>query len=106
MLFKDSGGRHDTRYPIEKSNVRIGAEDGNDLVIRGDAYVSRKHASIRFQAGSFYLKDLGSSNGTFRNGTRLGQSVVMLAPGDQIRFGHTTFELRRIGHSGAPAHRH
>ncbi len=103
ILFKDGGGHRDTRFPIEKSKVQIGTEDENDLVIRGDAYVSRKHANIRFQEGCLYLKDLGSSNGTFRNGTRVGQSVVMLAPGDLIRFGRTTYELRRIGHSGGAA---
>jgi FHA domain len=104
ILFKDGGGRRDTRFPIEKSKVQIGTENENDLVIRDDAYVSRMHASIRFQEGSLFLKDLGSSNGTFRNGTRVGQSLVMLAPGDLIRFGHTTYELRRIGHAGGAAH--
>ncbi|WP_187612849.1 FHA domain-containing protein [Paraburkholderia sp. 31.1] len=82
-------------YAIEKPNVQIGGDEANDLIVR-DYHVSRKHANIRFESGTLYLRDLGSSNGTFLNGARVKQ-VVTLSPGDQIRFGHTTWELRRAG---------
>jgi pSer/pThr/pTyr-binding forkhead associated (FHA) protein len=91
------------RFAIEKANVRVGADETNDLVVRGDDFVSRKHASIRFEAGSLYLNDLDSSNGTFLNGTRLGQGAVALSPGDTVRFGRTTFEVRRADDTGAAA---
>ncbi|WP_368622148.1 FHA domain-containing protein [Paraburkholderia sp. BR13444] len=95
-LLVNAGSRGATStYAIEKPNVRIGADEANDLIVRDD-YVSRKHATIRFESGTLYLNDLGSSNGTFLNGARVKQ-VMTLSPGDQIRFGHTTWELRRAG---------
>ncbi|MCC8400481.1 FHA domain-containing protein [Paraburkholderia sp. MMS20-SJTN17] len=93
-LLVNEGSRGATHsYAIEKSNVRIGADEANDLIVR-DYYVSRKHANIRFESGTLYLTDLGSSNGTFLNGARVKQ-VMTLSPGDQIRFGHSTWEVRR-----------
>jgi predicted component of type VI protein secretion system len=82
-----------TRHPIETKTFRIGADTHNDLVVTGDAFVSRKHASIRFEGGTLYLTDLGSSNGTFRNELRLTETAVSLAPGDVLRFGRTSYEL-------------
>lgn len=93
-LLVNEGARGATNsYAIEKPNVRIGADEANDLIVR-DYYVSRKHANIRFESGTLYLSDLGSSNGTFLNGARV-KRVMTLSPGDQIRFGHTTWEVRR-----------
>jgi len=48
----------------------IGRE-GCDLNIVGDGRVSRRHASINFENGRYYLIDLNSSNGTFVTGQRL-----------------------------------
>jgi pSer/pThr/pTyr-binding forkhead associated (FHA) protein len=88
-------GRHPGKpYPIEKTSVRIGAEDDNDLVVPDDGYVSRRHAAIRFEGGTLYLTDLQSSNGTWRNEVRLGEGPVSLAPGDVLRFARTTYEVR------------
>jgi hypothetical protein len=103
VLVSEGARRQPVHFAIEKANVRVGADETNDLVVRGDDFVSRKHASIRFEAGSLYLSDLDSSNGTFRNGTRLGQAAVPLSPGDTVRFGRTTFEVRRADDTGAAA---
>jgi hypothetical protein len=106
VLYKEEGGQRTQRFPIEKSSVRIGSDARNDLVVQGDAYVSRKHAKIQFQEGALYLTDLGSSNGTFRNGSRLGHGAVMLTHGDLVRFGRTTYVIRRSSRSADAPHRH
>jgi Mg-chelatase subunit ChlD len=95
LLVSEGPRRAPLSYAIEKANVRIGGDGGSDLVVHDD-YVSRKHANIRFESGSLYLTDLGSSNGTFLNGARI-RKVMVLSPGDQIRFGHSTWEVRRPG---------
>ena len=95
LLVSEGPRRAPISYAIEKANVRIGAEADSDFVVRDD-FVSRKHANIRFESGALYLTDLGSSNGTFLNGTRINK-VMVLSPGDQIRFGHSTWEVRRAG---------
>jgi pSer/pThr/pTyr-binding forkhead associated (FHA) protein len=59
-----------------------------------DAYISQQHARIFGKNGSWYVEDLGSTNGTYVNEQRLA-SPAMLQPGDRIRVGTTVLELRR-----------
>lgn len=58
-----------------KLPIRIGRADDNDIVLPDrapdDRTVSRKHAEIYFEGGRYWVKDLGSTNGTFLNDTRL-----------------------------------
>ena len=59
-----------------------------------DTYASQQHARIFGRNGSWYVEDLGSTNGTFVNEQRLA-APAMLTPGDRIRVGTTVLELRR-----------
>jgi hypothetical protein len=101
VLVSSGDKRTPRTFSIEQPNVRIGADKDSDFVVHDD-FVSRKHAQIRFESGSLYLTDLKSSNGTFLNGARVSR-VVTLAPGDKIRFGHTTWEVRRAGDASQPS---
>jgi pSer/pThr/pTyr-binding forkhead associated (FHA) protein len=65
--------------------VRIGRETGREVLLSGDASVSRAHARIEEKGGAHVLIDEGSSNGTFVNGVRI--SVQALAPGDTVQIG-------------------
>lgn len=57
-----------------------------------DATISRRHAELTPEGdGRWYLRDLGSSNGTFVNGVKVADRRV-LRPGDQIRTGSTLIE--------------
>ncbi len=53
-----------------------------------DATLSRRHAEIWEENGRVFLRDLGSANGTWVNGSHLGQDAVALSPGQQIYLGH------------------
>jgi len=56
--------------------------------------VSRKHASLRLQESQLNLWDLGSSNGTFINGTRLNpHRPYPIRDGDEIRLGQMVLRL-------------
>ena len=57
--------------------------------------ISRFHAKLVVsKETSVEVVDLGSTNGTFVNGTRLeADQVVVLQPGDEIRFGDRLFHL-------------
>lgn len=59
-----------------------------------DTFVSSQHARIFGRNGSWYVEDLGSTNGTFVNEQKL-LAPAMVQPGDSIRVGQTTLELRR-----------
>jgi len=70
----------------------IGRLSASDIMVR-DTFVSRVHCGISFTNGQFILKDLGSANGTYRNGARIYEGP--LNSGDKIQIGNTTlvFEL-------------
>jgi pSer/pThr/pTyr-binding forkhead associated (FHA) protein len=74
-------------YPLEKSEMVIGRDLGNEIVI-SDSEVSRRHARIFMQGNNYVIEDLGSTNGTFVNAQRLTGSYV-LRPGEIITFGET-----------------
>lgn len=79
--------------PLEKSEIYIGRDTTNDIVIN-DIEVSRKHARLTLQSGGFVLEDLGSTNGVFVNGQRI-TGPVMLRGGESIMLGENvslTFE--------------
>ncbi|OEV12275.1 MULTISPECIES: DUF1707 and FHA domain-containing protein [Streptomyces] len=54
--------------------------------------VSRTHAQLRATGDGWKLRDLGSSNGTWVNGSRVTGSV-RVRPGDVVRFGQIGFRL-------------
>lgn len=55
-----------------------------------DSTVSRRHAELTPDEGRWYIRDLGSQNGTWVNGFRI-RGRTMLKPGDQVRTGATLF---------------
>ncbi|MCS7048327.1 MAG: FHA domain-containing protein [Verrucomicrobiae bacterium] len=78
--------------------IVIGRVSECDVMVR-DAFVSRIHAEIGFTDNQFTLKDLGSTNGTYRNGARIFQCV--LNSGDKIQVGNTTLVFELTAESNA-----
>jgi pSer/pThr/pTyr-binding forkhead associated (FHA) protein len=54
-------------------------------------YVSRRHAHIFVKAGEPFVEDLGSTNGTFVDGKRVGETAVPLQDGASLAFGGNHF---------------
>jgi pSer/pThr/pTyr-binding forkhead associated (FHA) protein len=73
--------------------LQIGRADACQIRL-DDTYVSTFHARIFNRDGSWFLEDLGSTNGTYVNQRRV-TSPVELAAGDRIKLGKTTLELKR-----------
>src|SRR5256885_4096372 len=72
---------------LKQDIVRIGKLSSSHLQIQ-DPAVSRVHAVIEVAAtGDIYLIDLGSSNGTYVNGSKV--SKERLKTGDEIMLGQT-----------------
>ncbi len=74
--------------------LKIGRTEGNDLVIKDDTTISRNHAEI-FQddEGNIFLTDLNSSNGTFVNGNKLEDSII-LKKKDIVKIGNTVIDWK------------
>jgi hypothetical protein len=52
----------------------------------GFKWVSGKHAELYVEGDTFYVRDLGSTNGTYVNERRLDNQPVRVADGDRISF--------------------
>jgi Mg-chelatase subunit ChlD len=72
--------------PLNKDTLRIGRDNGNDVVIARKT-ISSFHATIEYKDGYFYLEDLRSTNGTRLNDGKLRHNEpVRLKSGDKIDF--------------------
>lgn len=69
----------------------LGRDAGNTIVV-DDPHVSAKHAELRYERGQWWLRDLGSSNGTALNGEPV-RSVVGVRAGDVIQCAGVRFRL-------------
>jgi pSer/pThr/pTyr-binding forkhead associated (FHA) protein len=76
----------------EMTVVGRGVLDG--IALESDS-CSRKHAALTVAAGTAYVEDTQSGNGTFVNGERISAKRV-LEPGDRLSFSDEEFELLRI----------
>jgi pSer/pThr/pTyr-binding forkhead associated (FHA) protein len=92
MLTVQSDGQRSRSVRLDGSTT-IGRSVECELRL-DDTYVSQQHARIFDRGGNWYVEDLGSTNGTFVNDQKL-VAPAMLTPGDKVRVGQTTVELRR-----------
>ena len=83
-----TGPQAGKEFPVDQPSVRMGRGSGSDIVLQ-DNQASRQHAEISRQGDQFFIRDLGSTNGTFVNGERI-TAPRLLNPGDQVRIGETT----------------
>ena len=58
-------GSRESQREISHAPYTVGRKPGSDILLE-DAFVSRKHAEIVFENGSFYIVDQGSKHGTYR----------------------------------------
>src|SRR5262245_8976469 len=68
--------------------------------------VSRLHAELAFDGLGWVIRDLGSTNGTFLNGVRVGRSDHKVGAGDLIQAGWILLRVRDLaggGDAGSPA---
>jgi pSer/pThr/pTyr-binding forkhead associated (FHA) protein len=88
QLVIRSGAGAGKVFPLEKSEMHVGRDVTNELVI-SDEKVSRRHARLYTEGDQYVVEDLGSTNGTFINGARLS-GPHLLRVGEQITFGETS----------------
>jgi hypothetical protein len=68
--------------------------DVNNAIVVEDQFVSAEHAILTFRGRAWYLEDLGSTNGTFVNGSPV-EGVAPLGFGDIIQVGQVRLRLER-----------
>lgn len=93
-LLINTGPLAGKAFAIEKGEVVIGRDLGNDITI-SDAEVSRRHFRLFLQGSNYVIEDMGSTNGTSVNGQRLIGPYI-LRGGEAITLGEhvgLTFEI-------------
>jgi pSer/pThr/pTyr-binding forkhead associated (FHA) protein len=92
QLVVTHGALAGTRITLDERPILIGRADDSTLVLEDD-YASTRHARLALQGGHWYLEDLGSTNGTYLDRTKVtGPTRVPM--GAPIRIGKTVIELR------------
>ena len=81
--------------PLTMNGILIGRALESDIRF-SNSEVSRTHAVINRKGNQAFVRDLGSSNGTFVNGDRVQDRPVQVLPGATITFGDLAFTLRPV----------
>lgn len=80
LLLHDSSA-----FVIPEGETKVGRDAGAGLSLSATTGASREHAVLRRQGPQVFVRDLGSTNGTYVNGTRItGEAEVR--PGDVVAF--------------------
>lgn len=84
---------------LAESNPRllIGRDEQSVNLVTSDASVSRRHCEVFLQQGRAFIRDMGSSNGTWVNGAPVGRDPVELVPGQQVFVGHVPLSVQWQG---------
>lgn len=91
-LYKMNGEK---TIELQKFPFVIGKKKEEADLVLNDYSVSRIHARITLEEGIYYIEDLNSTNGTFKNGLRLQPyEKRRLESEDELKFGKTEYIYR------------
>lgn len=76
---------------LRKSSLTVGSDPKSDLVLTDD-YVSARHCRIVAGESGWKVEDLNSTNGTFINGNKIKEALLL--PGTPIQVGHSTLVFK------------
>jgi pSer/pThr/pTyr-binding forkhead associated (FHA) protein len=79
-------------FELDSAQLTIGRGRQNDITMPTDEYASARHARFEPRQDGVWVQDLGSTNGTYLNGTRLDRPR-RLTQGDIVRVGETDFRF-------------
>ncbi|MCA2977854.1 MAG: diguanylate cyclase [Myxococcaceae bacterium] len=79
------------KFVIDADGLSIGRDEKNAIVVDMDN-VSRRHALVSTREGRFFVKDLGSTNGTYLNDDEIHEERP-LRSGDLVKVGGAIFKF-------------
>src|SRR3982750_1739064 len=82
----------DREFPLADRDLRVGRGEQNDVVLPDpEKAVSRFHAELRYENGTYVLVDANSPNGIWTNGQR--EAEIELRPGVKALVGSYTLRV-------------
>jgi len=80
--------------PVSTRPLTVGRASVCDLALEDD-FISSRHLRISVQDNGYVVEDLGSTNGTWVEGERLSEPVL-IKPGVRIKMGRNTLTIRKV----------
>ena len=96
LFVVPQGPKAGARYALDSDTVAIGRHPDSDIFL-DDITVSRRHAEVRREGSRYWVKDVGSLNGTYVNRERADD--LELVDGDEMQVGK--FKLVFVHGTGA-----
>ncbi len=85
------------RHLLKEGAITVGRSSKNMICINSvERTVSNHHAIIYKYGDSISIQDIGSTNGTYKNGTRLSEEAESLGHNDEISFGEKGPKIKLI----------
>ena len=94
--LSEPGATARLEIPLSDRSLTVGRDADCDIVIQDQLLISRRHAQFSPERNSWAVRDLGSSNGTFVNGSRIRKPTPLVV-GDIVTVG--PFQLQFTGQS-------
>jgi len=95
-IAREAGAACDRTVTVEGHRVRIGSQQGNEVVV-DDRKVSRFHCSLTDGPEGWTLTDTGSLNGTYANGARIRDADLPRGSKFEIHLGESVLSIRELG---------
>ena len=95
VLVVASGVYAGKEIAIAGNQFVIGRDEGCNLRPASPA-ISKRHCAVYYKDGEPFVRDLGSTNGTFLNDAQV-EGERSLAEGDKVRVGPLDFTVKLVG---------
>ena len=94
VVLESPGGEPATGRSFELDAITTLGRDVNNAIVIEDPFASSDHAVLTYRGRSWYVEDVGSTNGTYLNGRPVG-AVSPLGFGDELGIGQVRLRLER-----------
>jgi hypothetical protein len=94
VVVASPGGEPPTGATFALDAITSLGRDVNNSIVLDDDFVSTTHAALTYRGRAWYVEDLGSTNGTFVNGSQV-DGLSPIAFGDEVQLGEVRLRLER-----------
>ena len=95
LVLASPGGEPPAGHSFGLDVITPLGRDVNNASVIDDPFASADHAVLTYRGRSWYLEDLGSTNGSYVNGRRV-EGVSPMGFGDELQIGQVRMRLERV----------